>query len=193
MVSHTLLWCWSDMSTQSLRFGSPVGVNASEQSGVEWLLKRNCSISPGALLGFYASLCVVSLGIAWFFWAQGATLIMPFAFAELFVVGVCLLVYAHHAADREYIALRGDRLTVQVRNGSRVQEAEFAPHRVRVEPEALDGSLIELSGQGHRVAVGRFVRPELRRLLAAELRQALKSGGAGGGFVPGAPAPVGLG
>jgi uncharacterized membrane protein len=175
------------MSTQSLRFGSPVGVNVagtSEASGVEWLLKRNCSISPTALLGFYVSLSVVSLGIAAFFWAQGAPLVLPFAFAELLTVGICLLVYARHAADREYIALRGDRLTVQVRNGSRVQEAEFAPHRVRIEPAAVDGSLIELSGQGRRVAVGRFVRPELRRALAAELRQALKRGH------PGAPPPM---
>lgn len=186
------------MSTQSLRFGSPVGANESGVAAglgagtqdIEWLLKRNCSISPAALLGFYASLCGVSLAIAGFFWAQGAPLVLPFACAELLVVGICLLIYARHAADREYIALRGDRLMVQVRNGSRVQEAEFAPHRVRIEPAAVDGSLIELSGQGRRVAVGRFVRPELRRLLAAELRQALKNGGRGSGFMPASPAPM---
>jgi len=45
---------------------------------------------------------------------------------------------------------------------------------VRVEPELGDRSLIELSGQGRRIAVGRFVRPELRRQLADELRWALR-------------------
>lgn len=37
-----------------------------------------------------------------------------------------------------------------------------------------DGSLIELSGQGRSIAVGRFVRPELRRGLADELGAALR-------------------
>jgi uncharacterized membrane protein len=45
-----------------------------------------------------------------------------------------------------------------------------------VEPEHGDGSLIELSGQGQRIVVGRFVRPELRRQLADELRWALRRG-----------------
>jgi uncharacterized membrane protein len=37
-----------------------------------------------------------------------------------------------------------------------------------------DRSLIELSGEGRRIAVGRFVRPESRRALADELRAALR-------------------
>jgi uncharacterized membrane protein len=46
--------------------------------------------------------------------------------------------------------------------------------RVRVEPVADDRSLIELSGQGRSVNVGRFVRPELRPQLAQEIRRALR-------------------
>ena len=45
---------------------------------------------------------------------------------------------------------------------------------MRVEPAGSDRSLIELSGQGQRIAVGRFVRPEQRRALADELRFALR-------------------
>ena len=55
---------------------------------------------------------------------------------------------------------------------------EFAPAWVRVEPAAGERSLIELSGEGQRVEVGRFVRPELRRALADELRAALRRSGA---------------
>ena len=43
-----------------------------------------------------------------------------------------------------------------------------------VEPQHGDRSLIELSGQGRSISVGRFVRPELRRELADELRWALR-------------------
>jgi uncharacterized membrane protein len=43
-----------------------------------------------------------------------------------------------------------------------------------VEPAVDDRSLIEVSGQGQRVIVGRYVRPELRPVLAREIRRALR-------------------
>jgi uncharacterized membrane protein len=42
-----------------------------------------------------------------------------------------------------------------------------------VEPACDDDSLVELSGQGRRMRVGRYLRPELRPALARELRHAL--------------------
>ncbi|MBA2724027.1 MAG: DUF2244 domain-containing protein [Methylibium sp.] len=147
---------------------------------VEWVLKRNCSLSPSQLLAVYASLCVISLGIATYFWVQGATLVMPFAWAEVLVFGVTLLFYARHAADRERIALQSGRLTVEHQNGGRVERAEFVSDWVRVEPQGNDRSLIELSGQGRVIAVGRYVRPELRRALAEEFRTALRQWPSGG-------------
>jgi uncharacterized membrane protein len=43
-----------------------------------------------------------------------------------------------------------------------------------VEPMYGEGSLLELSGQGQRIRVGRYLRPELRGALARELRLALR-------------------
>ena len=43
-----------------------------------------------------------------------------------------------------------------------------------VEPKGGDGSLIEVSGQGRSVRVGRHLRPELRPALAREIRMALR-------------------
>lgn len=146
---------------------------------VEWVLKRNCSMSPSQLLAVYASLCVISLGIATYFWVKGATLVMPFAWAEVLVLGAALLFYARHAADRERIALQSGRLTVEYQNGGRIERAEFVSDWVRVEPQGDDRSLIELSGQGRAIAVGRYVRPELRRALAEEFRTALRQRPAG--------------
>ena len=65
--------------------------------------------------------------------------------------------------DGETIALQGGRLVVELENGGHYERAEFLPHQVRVEPQASDRSLIEVSGQGRSVKVGRYVRPELRR------------------------------
>lgn len=142
----------------------------STGSSIEWLLKRNCSLKPQQLLAVYASLCVISLGIATYFWMNGAMLVMPFAWAELLVVGAALLVYSRHAADRELITLQSGRLVVEHLHGGRIERAEFQPDWVRVEPRLDDRSLIELSGQGSVIAVGRYVRPELRPALADEFR-----------------------
>lgn len=141
---------------------------------VEWHLRRNCSLAPSQLLGCYLALCVLSLGVASFFWMQGARMVMPFAWIELLVVGAALLAYARHATDREWIELKGERLTVEHACGRRLERVEFKPDWVRVEPALGDRSLVELSGQGRRIAVGRFIRPELRRQLADELRLALR-------------------
>jgi uncharacterized membrane protein len=158
-----------------LRFGRAIG--PSGEGSVLWLLKRNCSISPRQLLAFFATLCAVSLAIGAFFWWQGAPLVLPFAGVELAAVALSLFIYARHAADREQLVLRPGVLEVECSVGRRVDRVEFAPAWVRVEPTSGDHSLIELSGEGKRVAIGRFVRPELRRALADELRASLRRSG----------------
>jgi uncharacterized membrane protein len=158
-------------SARPLRFGAE---SDGADHAVLWLLRRNCSATPRQMLMFFGSLCALSLGIGLFFWLQGATLIMPFAWIEVLAVGCALLVYARHATDTENIRLQPDRLTVEYVSGRHVQRVEFAPEWVRIEPKHGDHSLIELSGQGRRIAVGRFVRPELRRQLAEELRWTLR-------------------
>ncbi len=122
----------------------------------------------------YASLCLVSLGIGTAFWFQGAKFVLPFAWIELIAVGAAFLVYSRHATDGERIYLTGPQLVVECDNGGKVERAEFRREWVRVEPRSGDGSLIELSGQGRSINVGRFVRPELRPVLAREIRMALR-------------------
>ena len=141
---------------------------------IHWFLKRNCSVTPQQLAWLYASLCVVSLGIAGFFWSLGALLVLPFTWAELAAVGLAFVVYARHATDGEKISLKGGQLVIELESAGQLRRAEFNREWVRVEPVADDRSLIELSGQGRRVNVGRYVRPELRPMLAQEIRRALR-------------------
>ncbi len=156
------------MPNPLFRFATVQGQNT------HWFLKRNCSVTPAQLGWLYASLCVVSLGIATVFWFHGAVLILPFAWVELTAVGAAFLVYARHARDGETISLQGRQLVVELENAGRVERAEFNRDWVRVEPSAGDRSLIELSCQGRRVNVGRYMRPELRPALAQEIRRALR-------------------
>ena len=105
---------------------------------------------------------------------QGASLVMPFACIELLAVGAAFLMYARHATDGERISLQDGQLVVELETSGRLIRSEFRRDWVRVEPSAGDGSLIELSGQGLKVQVGRYVRPELRAVLAREIRMALR-------------------
>ena len=151
------------------RFATVQGQN------IQWFLRRNCSVTPQQLGWLYASLSAVSLAIGTVFWFQGAKLVLPFAWAEMVAVGVAFAVYARHATDGETIRLAGGQLVVELESGGKLERSEFRREWVRVEPGAADNSLIELSAHGRKVHVGRYVRPELRSVLASEIRMALRS------------------
>lgn len=140
---------------------------------VSWVLKRNCSISPRQLLWFYGSLCMFSLSIAGYFWSLGVWLVMPFAWLELSAVGLAFLVYARHAADRESLQLSRGELVVEQAHGARVERTTFRSDWVRVDASGESRGLIRLTGQGRNISIGRYIRPELRRQLAQELRMTL--------------------
>lgn len=148
--------------------------DSGEGWALTWTLKRNCAMAPRQVLGCYGLVCVLSLLVAGGFWSQGVTMVLPFASLELLALGVALLVYARHAGDGDRIELQRHRLVVEHSCGATLERVEFLPEWVRVEPLAGDQSLIELSGQGRCITVGRLVRPELRKQLAQELRLALR-------------------
>lgn len=160
-------------------YGRPVSVERADgeigrMQALRWVMQRNCSISPAQLLLVYLSLCVLSLVIAGAFFLQGAKPVLMFAGVELLALGAALLVYARHARDHETLTLAGRRLRVEQLDGHRASSAEFRAEWLAVEPSAGQGSLVELSGEGQRVRVGRFLRPELRAAFAHELRRALR-------------------
>jgi uncharacterized membrane protein len=141
---------------------------------VDWRLRRNCSLAPAQLGWIYLSVCCVSLMIGTFFWLQGATLVLAFAWLEVMVVGLAFFIYARHATDGEWISIEGARVVVECETAGKRERAEFDRQWVRVEPLADERSLIEMSGRGRSVEVGRFVRPEQRLMLAQEIRRALR-------------------
>lgn len=141
---------------------------------VRWLLRRNCSLGPRQLGQVYLSLCLVSLAIGLFFLVQGAPWVMAFAGLEVLVLGLALLVFARHAADREELTLVGHSLQVEQHYGSQVQLTDWVADRVTVEPLGGQGSLVKLCSRGQTLHVGRFLRPELRAAFAQELRSALR-------------------
>ena len=156
----------------------PAGAAGTRQV-LQWVLRRNCSITPRQLMTVYLSLSALSLTIGLGFWWHGATYVLGFAGVELLLVGLALVVYARHASDRDTVTLDGRDVQVERHFGRQVERADFRAEWVCIEPAQAQGSLVELTGQGRRVRVGRFLRPELRAALAQELRRALRRAQAG--------------
>jgi uncharacterized membrane protein len=160
------------------RFGREVWLEGAggPRTALQWVLKRNCSISPRQLFAVYLSLCLLSAAISAGFWWQGARVVTVFAGIELLLVGVALVIYARHATDCEVLTLAERALAVEQHLGSRIERTEFNADWLVVEPAAGQGSLVELTDRGRRLRVGRFLRPEVRAAFAHELRGALRRG-----------------
>jgi uncharacterized membrane protein len=155
------------------RMLNPTALATVSEDGMQWVLRRNCSVTPGQLGGVFVALAGVSLLVGTFFWFVGATLVLPFTAIELVVVAASFLMYARHAADRESIRLTEGRLVVEQEQAGHTLRCEFARHSVRIEPRQGRDRLVELRGNGQIVRVGRYLPIHLRPTLAAEIRQAL--------------------
>lgn len=133
-------------------------------------------MTPSQMGWCFVLLSVISLCIGVFFWAQGATLVLPFSALEIVVLGVGFLCFARRAVDRERICIDGSRVMVECELAGVLHQACFEREWLRVECPTSSQQLIELRGQGQVIAVGRFVRPEWRAALAAEIKRGVRVG-----------------
>ncbi len=141
-----------------------------------WLMKRNCSLSPSQVGWFYLSIVILSFAIALFFAWQGAWLVLPFSGLEVAILGWALLYYARHASDYELVCLDEDVLVVEQAFASRRVRHVFNPRWVRVELEEPLREQVALCSSGRVVRVGRFLDPAGRRRFADELSRCLELG-----------------
>jgi uncharacterized membrane protein len=142
--------------------------------GLHWILRRNCSVTPRQLGAMFVLLSVLSLAVATFFWSQGAWMVLPFSALELLAVAAAFLMYGRHAADGEHISLLNGRLVVEREEAGRLFRVEFAGRDVRVDVPADERRLVSLKEGGRTLEVGRYIRPDLRPVLARELKWALR-------------------
>jgi uncharacterized membrane protein len=140
----------------------------------EWLLKRNCSLTPRQLAKAYLLLCAGSFSIALAFTLQGIWIVLAFALVEMTVVGAALLHYARHALDREHIALTERCLLVERTEGAHTEQVRLDPTWTRIALPDDRRALIALESRGTRVEVGAFVTEATRRQVARELRRELR-------------------
>lgn len=139
----------------------------------EWVLRRNCSITPRQLCSVYAALCFTSLSIAVMFVLHGAWMVLAFAVLEMSAVGAAFVLYARHATDRETIRVQHDRLVIECVHASRTTAQNLDLYQVRVEIPHHANALIRLRCGRNTLEIGRHLQAGHRQAFARELAQSL--------------------
>lgn len=145
----------------------------------QWVLKRNCALTPRQLAGWFGTLALFSLLIAGVLASRGAWVVVPFTLVEVSALAVAFLVYGRHAGDCERIVATRERLTVERFTGARLDRVEREPGRVRIEYGGSSREPIRLVTGREEIAIGRFVPDDRKAELVRELRGALAGWRAG--------------
>jgi len=140
----------------------------------EWVLKRNCALSPGQLVMIFASLACASLGFALLWAAQGAWLVVPFAVVEVIALGVAFAVYARHAADCERVRLGQESVVIERQVGEQRTVVRLPRAWLRVRLSQQSDGLVELSSGQTVESVGRFVDLKGREQFVVGFKRALQ-------------------
>ena len=154
---------------------SPAGSRQQGSTAIgahEWLLKRNCSLSPAQLATWFGLLASLSLLIALAFAMMGAWLVVPFAVLEISALGLAFFMFGRHAADYERIVAQPGKLTIETSLGPRVDRIEQRADWFRVEYSGRPRDLVQVVTARQALPVGRFAPASARPLLASELSRA---------------------
>jgi uncharacterized membrane protein len=149
-------------------------VAGGETAEYDYTARRNNSLSSSGRQLVFGFILTVSLGIAAAFaLVFGAWPIMTFAGLEMAVLYLAFRYVDRHAADYERITIRGDKVSVEVREGSEVTRFELNRCWAQVvcEPES---ARVALRSHGRELEVGRHLCEEQRLSVARELARELR-------------------
>lgn len=141
----------------------------------EWLLKKNCSMSPRQVGVAYGALCGFLIVIALAFALHGAWFVFAFVLLEIGLLVAALLYYARHAGDRETVAFSEGGLIVERVEAGKVERIRLEACWTRIAMPDRKRSLIALESRGVKVEIGGFIGEEMRQQVAQELRRELRS------------------
>ncbi len=143
----------------------------------EWMMRRNCSLTPTQTVHAYLGACVLVLSIGIAFTVIGHWLVLAFSMAELLAMGVLVLTYCRHARDFERISVDHDVLHIEVRSGAATWERDLMASVVRFEPH-VPCRLVVIHYGNEKMALGRHLPWPARRAFFDQLRRSCGAGGA---------------
>lgn len=143
-------------------------------SVVRWIIKRNCSASPGQLAAVFASIVALSFAIGVAFAAYGLWLVLPFVGLELLALAIAFVCFGRHAGDYEVVELRDGQLRVEQLRAMRRSTWEFALPAARLETDGERDARLYVVAGDRRIEIGADLQEERRRRLAQDLTRALR-------------------
>jgi uncharacterized membrane protein len=135
-------------------------------------LAPHCSLSTRGALLFFVSVCVPTFGVAGLATVLGYWPVLPFAGAEIALLGWALKSNMARRHQHELIEISETEVSISYTSPPRriVFPRHWAQVKIRRPESPLHRGhlVIELHGRGHEV--GKFLTEEERRHLAAELQ-----------------------
>ena len=137
-------------------------------------LVPHVSLSVRGAFVFFGVVCLGTLGVAGVMTVLGYWPILPFAGAEMLVLGWALHANMQRRFERESIDVTENEVIIEDAHAS-PRRVVFPRHWARVKirrPKSpLHRGRLVIESHGHAREVGKFLTEEERRHLAAELRQ----------------------
>ena len=137
----------------------------------EWILKKNCTLSPSQFGSAISIVGGLSLVIATMWAFNGAWFILPFAFAECVALLVAFLIYSRHATDFERVILTNNEICLESEIGGILKIIKIPRSWVRARFEKNKaGGLVLLNSGKTELKIGQFVSLKRRELFFDEIK-----------------------
>ena len=137
-------------------------------------LSPHCSLSPRGAVVFFGAICGVTFAVAGAATALGFWPVLPFAGAEMLLLGWALHSNMQRRHERESIDVTETEVIIEYSRGT-PRRVVFPRHWARVKirrPQTpLHRGQLVLESHGRSYEVGKFLTEEERRHLAADLRR----------------------
>ena len=135
-------------------------------------LAPHCSLSTRGALTFFGSVCVPTFSVAGAATALGYWPVLPFAGAEMLLLGWALRSSMQRRFERETIDISDAEVTITYSRGEPARVVfprHWARVKIRRPKSPLHRGQLVIESSGRAYEVGKFLTEEERHQLAAEL------------------------
>jgi len=137
-------------------------------------LTPHCSLSTLGALLFFASVCFTTFAVAGVATWLGYWPVLPFAGAEMLLLGWALRSNMQRRHEHEHIEITENEVIIEYARGMPrriVFPRHWAQVKIRRPKSPLHRGQLVIESQGRGHEVGKFLTEEERRQLASELRR----------------------
>ena len=139
-------------------------------------LAPHCSLSVHGALLFFASVCFTTFGVAAVATWMGFWPVLPFAGAEMALLGWALKTNMARRFEREHIEVTEREVIIEFAKGTPrrvVFPRHWAQVKIRRPKSPLHRGQLVIESHGRAYEIGKFLTEEERQHLAAELRRVI--------------------